>query len=296
MKKDFEGISVVIPTYNYRDLLEKTLDSLCDQSLDKSLYEVIVVDDGSSDNTFEVIPKYKDRINILYLYQPDFGFRVASARNLGVIQAKYEIVLFFDSGMIASRNLLDEHLKSHSQFGREVVIGLSYGVNEFCSSNFNKLSEILSYPADKVFPMLSISPELYDCRFEMFSKLMGKDLNRYGAWVAFWTGNASVKRGELIKINGFDEWFNSWGGEDVELGIRLQKSGCKFRVLPGMEAVHAPHEKDAEQKVRDSRNNIQYICRKHSESEYQTLKSLTWQEILGIERQYPKACAEPSLA
>ncbi|MFV8781300.1 glycosyltransferase [Microbulbifer sp. SA54] len=296
MKQDVEGISVVVPTYNYRDLLRKTLDSLCDQSLDKSLYEVIVVDDGSSDNTFEVIHAYKDKINILYLYQPDFGFRVAAARNLGIVQAKYEIVLFFDSGMIASRYLLEEHLKVHSDAQPAAVIGLSYGVNEFCSSNFKKLSEILQEPKDTIFQLLSISPELYDCRFEIFSNLEGGNLEGHSAWVTFWTGNASVRRADLIKINGFDEWFRSWGGEDVELGIRLQKAGCAFKLLPGMEAVHAPHEKDSEQKVRDSRNNIQYICKKHPEREYQTLKTLAWQEIIETGFNHSYVNAESSLA
>ena len=103
------GLSVVVSTYNSVDLLRKTLDSLCLQSLSIKKYEVIIVDDGSSDNTKELINQYLDKIKINYHYQKDKGFRVAKVRNLGIKNSNFNRVLFLDAGMVASHNLLKKH-------------------------------------------------------------------------------------------------------------------------------------------------------------------------------------------
>jgi glycosyltransferase involved in cell wall biosynthesis len=84
-------VSVIIPTYNREDYVVKTLDSvLCQNFKD---YEIIVVDDGSTDNTGEKLKKYKDKIK--YIYQKNSG--VSAARNKGISQAKGEWLAFLDS-------------------------------------------------------------------------------------------------------------------------------------------------------------------------------------------------------
>ena len=57
-------IPVIIPTYNRCQLLEYTLDSLANQSIDKSDFEVVIVDDGSSDDSFKMVKTFEDRINL----------------------------------------------------------------------------------------------------------------------------------------------------------------------------------------------------------------------------------------
>ncbi|MBY0445348.1 MAG: glycosyltransferase, partial [Burkholderiales bacterium] len=76
-------ISIVIPTYNRADLLRYTLESLVLQTLDKQLFEVIVVDDGGSDNSEEVVRAFAEQLNIKYFWQEDKGFRAGKARNIG---------------------------------------------------------------------------------------------------------------------------------------------------------------------------------------------------------------------
>lgn len=296
MSHEINSISVVIPTYNASKILELTLESLVSQTLDNAKYEVIVVDDGSTDNTAAVVQRFKNLLNIHYIYQIDKGFRVSAARNKGIKKSKYDAVLFFDAGMIASENLLSMHLKSHQTSESLAVIGLSYGVNEFCSENFEQLSELLTKNSiNELFKALLGRTELYDCRFSILSVLTSSNFERKNIWAAFWTGNASVSRHMLQKIGGFDEWFSSWGGEDVELGIRLKKNKCRFHLLPGMEAIHAPHPKDAAQRIKDSRINIDYICSKHVEPEYQLLKDYCWQDIVGASCKECKKSSELDL-
>lgn len=87
-------ISVIIPAYNSATFIEETLFSI--QSQDLQDFEIIIIDDGSTDNTKEVIRKYQaDDTRIKYYYKPNGG--VSSARNLGIEKAKGEFISFLDS-------------------------------------------------------------------------------------------------------------------------------------------------------------------------------------------------------
>lgn len=105
-------ISVVVPTYNREELLKETLRSLSSQSIPKSEYEVIVVDDGSTDETNELVREYESKMDVTYIFQEDLGFRVSMARNKGIKAAKYEVILLLDSGIVAPGTLLESHLKN----------------------------------------------------------------------------------------------------------------------------------------------------------------------------------------
>jgi glycosyltransferase involved in cell wall biosynthesis len=71
--------TVIIPTFNRADLLRQTLSGLTRQ--DCGSFDVVVVDDGSTDDTEQVAAAYADRLPIRYLFQPDLGHRVAATRN-----------------------------------------------------------------------------------------------------------------------------------------------------------------------------------------------------------------------
>lgn len=87
-------VSVIIPTYNRSALLQNTLNSLCNQTLSLNEFEVIVVDDGSNDLTYNVIKKYQNNLNLKYIFKKHDGFGVANSRNMGVDLSRGEIVIF----------------------------------------------------------------------------------------------------------------------------------------------------------------------------------------------------------
>jgi len=101
-------VSVVIPTYNRVEDLKKCLDSLREQSLKKGEFEIIIVDDGSTDGTAEFGRSLfeKNSEHIHYCYQKNKG--PASARNLGVRHAKGEIIAFLDDDCRAKKVWLEE--------------------------------------------------------------------------------------------------------------------------------------------------------------------------------------------
>ncbi len=257
-------ISVIVPTYNRSNLLFYTLVSLAKQKMAKSLYEVIVVDDGSSDDTREVVRSLEDKLNLIYVYQPDLGYRVASARNKGILSAKGKICVFVDSGIILDENCLGAHLDFHNEKGEmSAAIGYIYGFEE---NDF--LGEILMDIIEPNDPSASIKRLALDNRFHDVREPHYRWYNDQIAdlpapWVWFWTGHISVSRENLLRVNLFDENYDlRWGVEDNDLGFRLHQAGVKLQLLRAAKSIHYPHSKKKEERHLEGYKNCQYFHQK----------------------------------
>ncbi|MFT5758456.1 MAG: GT2 family glycosyltransferase [Alteromonadaceae bacterium] len=237
-------ISVVIPTYNRSDLLKRTLASLKNQSLNKDDYEVIVVDDGGKDDTESVCNQFLDEMNIRYLWQKDLGFRAGKARNLGITYAEGKYIVLIDSGIIMSSHSLTNHLIKHeSDTCPKVLIGYVYGFGAAGNDAELLKSSICANDVDVAIE-LAKTKGLIDIRQSQYDDL-GDNISLWPApFDIFWTAHVSAERQALISCGLFDERFNSWGGEDVELGIRLFKNNNKFEVDKNICSIHWPHQSD----------------------------------------------------
>ena len=191
-------ISVVIPTYNRKDLLKMVLESLYNQTYKKDKYEVVVVDSNSDDGTPEMIEALELKPPLKYIRQENRGR--SGARNTGIKEAKGEIILFTDADILASPDLLEEHGKSHKEYPGEAVVGLEVQVSTIEEYNYFK--------------------ENPEKRNEIHPPHRKKI-----SWLYFMTGNASAPREKLIEAGMFDEEFQGYGWEDIELGYRLNKIG-----------------------------------------------------------------------
>lgn len=192
-------ISVVIPTYNRADSLSVVLRSLLDQTFEPQRYELLLCDAGSTDGTQELVEKLNDsRIRFL----PGENTGRSGARNRGVKEAFGDLVLFTDADIIADPGLLAEHYRFHSANPGDAVVG--------CEIQVNTLSEYERYRKD---------PQAH-ARHDPERKSV--------PWHYFMTGNASVRKADLLRVGCFDEGFTGYGHEDLELGYRLLKSGCKL--------------------------------------------------------------------
>ncbi|WP_231891747.1 glycosyltransferase [Vibrio sp. HI00D65] len=255
-------LSVVIPTYNRSQLLSYTLTSLVSQS--NSNFEVIVVDDGGSDDSRQVCELFKDKLNLRYIWQKDDGFRAGKARNLGLYAAEGDYIVFIDTGVLLQKDAIDKHIEIHenSKFPT-VCIGYVYG---FEISN-EKLEEIEPHLKDKnTEQLISMMEDLnaLDIRQSLYDEF-GYNISSWPApFDLFWTCHVSAEREELIKSGAFDESFNSWGGEDVDLGIRLFMNNNKFVVDRGLCSVHWPHEKEVSDKAAEANNAAMRIHDKYN--------------------------------
>lgn len=133
-------ISVIVPVYNVEDLLSKCLDSLVNQTFDD--YEVIVVNDGSPDNSQNIIDDYYNRYpNIIKSLKKENG-GLSSARNYGLKYTEGEYVLYVDSDDYVSNDILEKMYSVAVRDNSDIVVCRSYMV---CSNNLEEIDqEILS--------------------------------------------------------------------------------------------------------------------------------------------------------
>ena len=202
------NISVVIPTYNRKLILEKCLLALENQLLNKRIisYEIIVIDDGSTDGTTNWIAENKEKLPHVQLYKQSHG-GPASARNLGVLKSKNDIIIFIDSDLVVVNNFLINH------------------VNKLCNYWENHNKNCFTYGS-----VINTS------NFEKPEKENHKITDISFAYFA--TGNVAISRDLLLKVGLFDRSFSLYGWEDLELGERLKQIGTKLIKCPEAKGFH----------------------------------------------------------
>lgn len=115
-------ISVIIPAYNEEHNISRALNSLIDQTLDKSLFEVIVVDDNSTDKTIEIVEKSLKKSNLNYKLLKNENRRGLSySRNSGLKEARGEYILFLDADDFISKYYLERMLKEMNSKNVDLV-------------------------------------------------------------------------------------------------------------------------------------------------------------------------------
>jgi glycosyltransferase involved in cell wall biosynthesis len=257
-------ISVIIPTYNRSKLLSYTLESLLLQNISRDRFEVIIADDGSTDDTGEMVKHYETQLNLKYLYQEDKGYRPASARNMGIRTAEGQLCVFIDSSVILNSNCLEEHLNFYARNGwNAAAIGYVYGFdNNKESEEFLKELVVITNPAESI-KRLSQYPVYLDVRDVHYTKYEDKLENLPAPWYYFWTCHVSVPREHLLNIGLFDENFDGrWGSEDNELAFRLHQSGVRIGLLRAATSIHYPHGKDKGERQKEGQLNCAYFHEK----------------------------------
>lgn len=245
-------VSVVIPTYNRKELLKYTLESLKVQTLSLDQFEVIVVDDGGSDGSDHIVSQFSDSINIKYFWQEDLGFRAGKARNIGTAIATGKYIVYLDSGVLLGRDSLAEHMRIHSQnVEPTVVIGYVYGfeVGNSVSKEIEKIVDC--FEVDRTICELH-KLCAFDIREKQYDQI-GDDISTWPApFDILWTCHVSASRDELLRAGLFDEGFNTWGGEDVDLGVRLFLNKNRFQLARNARSFHWPHANDMNEKKSKS--------------------------------------------
>ena len=121
MKKDLK-ISVIIPAYNAEKYLTETLDSVVSQTMSDSDYEIIIVNDGSSDHTADILEKYKNLYSNITVINKENG-GPSSARNAGLDIASGEYIYFFDADDLLINNSLEALYQCAEEKNADLVIG-----------------------------------------------------------------------------------------------------------------------------------------------------------------------------
>jgi GT2 family glycosyltransferase len=231
-------LSVIIPTYNNRDTLKRSLETVFAQDFPHERYEVVVIDDGSTDGTREMVAGLDSSVEVKYHWQPNGGR--AGARNAGSRLACGRVLFYLDSDVLASPDLLTRHFRYHEDDGGPI------GVQ----------GRTLIHPDSKTTPFMKTKELVPD-----FTLRRRTNLSPYHVI----TRNLSIRAADLWAVGGFDESFPGYGWEDIELGLRLHEKGVRFFYDPEAIGYHYDVEtlERTREKLRQAGQGAVYFWRKH---------------------------------
>lgn len=207
-------------TYNRASVLARVLDACFDQTVADDAYEVVLVDDGSTDETPEVIERARSRANCSFTIVRQANAGLAKARNAGIARAAGERIIFIDDDVLALPNFVEEHLGARARHPGSIVRGGAIEVE-----NLDELP-----------------PPIWSIR------------NYSGNY--FWTTNVSVPLATIRSIGGFNESFSEYGWEDIDVGLRLRERGIRAVFNPKALVYHfkpRPHAGAVEKMIARSR-------------------------------------------
>ena len=202
-------VSVVIPTYNRRPILEKCLLALERQQACPEIdrYEVVVVDDGSTDGTPDWLRGAAERFPHVRLIEQSHG-GPAEGRNRGVDHAYGDVIVFIDSDLVVTDSFLSCHasslVRSWEERGDRLCFTYGAVIN---TANFEQ-------PTAERHKLRDLS------------------------WAYFATGNVAIAKEVLQRAGLFDTGFRLYGWEDLELGERLRRMGVQLIKCPAAVGYH----------------------------------------------------------
>ena len=202
--------TIQLCTYNRAALLARVLDACADQTVEDDAYEIVIVDDGSTDETRDVIEEARRRATCALTVIRQRNAGLARARNAGIARAAGERIIFIDDDVLPLPNFVEAHLRGGARHPGAIVRGGAIEV-----------SDIDDLPP----PVWAIT-------------------NYSGNY--FWTTNVSVPLATIRAIGGFDESFSEYGWEDIDVGLRLRAAGVRAVFYPNASGLsfQAPSSRD----------------------------------------------------
>lgn len=243
--------SLIVATYNNPKALELVLLSIANQNVLPN--EVIVADDGSQEDTKILIKKFQEKspIPLVHIWHEDKGFRLAAIRNKAIAAAKNDYIIQIDGDIILNQNFVKDHLKNAVKgqflFGSRVNIQESF-LNELFAkkvTNFHFFSKGIK----KRFRTIRIP---FFAKFIKQNHIVSSKLR--GCNMSFW-------RDDIIKINGYNEAFVGWGGDDSELANRLHNAGIAGKRLKFSAVIYHIFHKEEDKSNLEKNIAIQMLSR-----------------------------------
>ena len=213
-------LSIVIPTFNRVASLGVTLDGLARQDYPASQFEVLVVSDGCTDGSDNFVREQAARVPYALTLLTQANAGPARARNRGIEAAQGAIIVFLDDDVEPSPGCLSAHARHHTANGNTIVIG-----------PLSPDPEI----ARQEPPWIAWEHAMLQKQYVGWATGLFSEVNPGN----FYSGNASVRRDQLLAVGGYDESFTRQ--EDVELACRLQRRfGSEFVFDAQADALHRP--------------------------------------------------------
>lgn len=261
--------SVVMSVYNRRDSLYLALCALDRTRAHyyKECIEVIVTDDGSTDDPLSAMQAFKDRFALQYLWHPHNDFQAGLAYNRGCALARGRNVILTDSDILLTPESL-AHLSNIVQANPTVIVAGRY---DWLTPMRIRPRDV--YTAwDKVIvghlPPLRIEGEPkgllgIDPRYKTNPHMFDGERPQTQFAAALFAGLLMFPKELYYELGGFDEQMIGHGGQDCELSIRAQEADCCTIFSNRVRGYHMYHDRDQVANQRACNNNVRYIAKKH---------------------------------
>lgn len=276
-------VSVIVSTYNQPRALALVLDSLKKQTVPD--FEIVVADDGSTDETRVLIEKKRKELfgdRLIHAWQPDLGFRLAASRNNAIKKSSGKYLIFLDGDCLAFPNYVSNHVrlaeKGYFVTGNRILLSadltrqiLDHSYDILSTSLRNWVLLTIQKKMNRFYSLLSI-PVLNSCR-----KLSPTN------WKKLRGCNFAVWRSDIEKINGFDEDFVGWGFEDSDIAVRLINAGIKRKSGKfGTAVLHLYH---VEKKIACQGKSWNTVMRRLKAGETMAIRGLAQESQLSTLRE-----------
>jgi GT2 family glycosyltransferase len=254
------------------------LPLLAAQTLRASEWQLIIVDDGSSDQTRSVVKRHSASLDITLVVLDPKGRCASRARNVGAECAQSPYLLFLDPDILPAAGLLEAHLKRLSSplavsLGYMFAVGLGQDVFERTyGDNWDFADIATTLERARKLPGLSDQRWSWCTADNAFSGLPCP-------WAGGWTGNIGLSRELFVRVGRFDEAFVDRGMEDIDLAYRLHLANATFELNDDATGFHYPHPKDHSRTGDADSQNSFTLLRKYPEPAIELLKVLSCAQL-----------------
>lgn len=238
--------SIIIPTYNSRHYLMNVVKHLANQDMPQEKYEIIIVDDGSSDGSQEYVQnmfsRHFERLNLKYIYFPrpvarkrgDSYFRAGLSRNLGFHYAVGSRLSFLDSDILVPPNFLTETRDLLKKY--DLIQHTRFHIRPEDSNEYIEFSKV------DLKKQTFIEEENYWKPF--FDAQTWTDLDTY--WKYTCTYCLTLNREDFVQVGRFRRTFVSYGFEDTDLGYRFALANKRFHLSKNYTLHLTPNKTQSE--------------------------------------------------
>ena len=214
--------TVIIPTYQRHQLLQRALAAVLAQDPSTPAYEVVVVDDCSGPETAEVVRRVAEGDPRVTYIRHELNRGLSATRNTGVRAARGEIILFVDNDVVVEPGYVAAHLRAHAEAGRErvaVMGNLKFPPDVVGTSNYARYLQSRYLGGRSARALSRLRPDDLHPRF-----LIG--------------AVCSLRRADLLAVGLYDETIRYYGCEDHIFAQALHRTGVRIRFAPEARALH----------------------------------------------------------
>lgn len=228
------SVTVIVCTYNSENTVEKTINSLLNLNYPSDKLEIILMDDGSSDNTFNICMKYRNK-NVRVL-KHDKNKGLAAAQNTAVKHAHGNIIALTSDDCVVDPDWLLNLTKCYNNNDIGGVGGIYVVPND--ANQFTKLVGMcLNLPNPCIRDEKIIKKSIISRIIGQVHYLMSVPTLEEGVVLSIAGGNASYRKQVIFELGGWDERFR-YGKDDADLNKRLIEHGYKLKVNRNATVYH----------------------------------------------------------